>query len=308
MKKKAYGGLMKIGFDIGGSKTKVLVLDGEWQTYTIVGSFGTASDSDDIIDELLDGIKRLDLNAHPEKIIVNLGGKNKRQIRNTILSAFPDADVEIYRESEGDIALGMMRAFGADIVVMAGTGTIAFGDGVGGKRCVLDGWGQDIGDRGSGYYLGMSAIQRTLMELDSAADSLTPLAKRISHRDTPFAFSEMKEYTAARDAVRSVLPKSRGDIAALARDVVELAREGCPLSLELVRSVGAELANTVVMVARKIESKSPAVVINGGITGFSDLWVDELRRVAGESITLSALYITNEGIENALKYMLGEEQ
>ena len=62
------------------------------------------------------------------------------------------------------------------------------------------------------------------------------------------------------------------------------------------------------MVARKIESKAPSVVINGGITGFSDLWVDEFKRACGESITVEALHITNEGIENALKYMLGEKQ
>jgi N-acetylglucosamine kinase-like BadF-type ATPase len=308
MVKKAYGGFMKIGFDIGGSKTKVLVFDGEWHSHTIVGSFGTATDSDEIIDALKQGIENLDLDGAPEKIIVNLGGKNKGQIKNTIFSVFPSADIEIYRESEGNIALGMMSAFSSDIVVMAGTGTIAFGDGGNGERCIIDGWGQDIGDRGSGYYLGMAAIQSTHQELDSDGEELSATARLVSGRDRPLRFTEMQQYTAARDAVRAVLPKTRGDIAALARRVVDLAREGCPVARELVRGIGRELAETVIMTANKIGSKTPSVVINGGVTKFFDLWVDEFKRVCGASITVEALHITNEGIENALKYMLGEKQ
>ena len=91
-----------------------------------------------------------------------------------------------------------------NIVVMAGTGTIAFGDGGNGKRCIIDGWGQDIGDRGSGYYLGMAAIQSTLKELDSDGEELSATAKLISGRDRPLRFAEMQQYTAARDAVRAV--------------------------------------------------------------------------------------------------------
>lgn len=296
---------MKIGFDIGGSKTKVLVFDGEWRSYTVVGSFGTAEDSDEIIEPLRQGVADLLLVGSPEKIIVNLGGKNKCQIRKTILSLFPNADIEIYRESEGTVAKGMMRAYGAEVVVMAGTGTIAFGE-CGERRCIIDGWGKEIGDRGSGYFLGMSAIQRTLLELDSDAEELSRLAKLISKRETPLRFSDMTEYTAARDGVRAVLPKTRGEIAALTRRVVELALDGCPVSLELVRGVGRAIADTVVMTALKIGTDTPSVVINGGMTGFSELWLDEFKRAASERVTLGSVYITNEGIENALKYMLGE--
>lgn len=296
---------MKIGFDIGGSKTKVLVFDGEWRSYTVVGSFGTAEDSDEIIEPLRQGVAELSLVGSPEKIIVNLGGKNKCQIRKTILSLFPDADIEIYRESEGTVAKGMMRAYGAEVVVMAGTGTIAFGE-RGERCCIIDGWGKEIGDRGSGYFLGMSAIQRTLMELDSDAEELSRLAKLISKRETPLRFSDMTEYTEARDATRAVLPKTRGEIAALTRRVVELALGGCSASLELVRSVGRALADTVVMTAQKIGADKPSVVINGGMTGFSELWLDEFKREVSERVTLGSVYITNEGIENALKYMLGE--
>lgn len=298
---------MKIGFDIGGSKTKLIVFDGEWHSYTVVGSFGTAEDSGEIISALRDGILSLGISGKPEKIIVNLGGKNKEQIKNTILSVFPNTEIEIYRESEGTIALAMMRAYGANVVVMAGTGTIAFGEG-GGKRCVLDGWGKEIGDRGSGYALGMAAIQKTLMELDSDEKELSAIAKYISKRNTPFDFNEISDYTASRDAVRANLPKTRGEIAALTKEVVRLANEGCEVSLELVKSVGAELWQTIAMVARKIGASDVSVVINGGMTASASLWESRLKELEGGDISLSALYVTNEGIENALKYMLGAEK
>ena len=301
---------MKIGLDIGGSKTVLLEYraPGEVISRTVRGSFGLAEDSCEVLPELASVLSEIADPLGVDKVVVNLGGKNTEQIRNTVSSCFPNAGINIYRESEGITALYMMRAFDANVVVMAGTGCISFGEN-GDKRCVVGGWGKEIGDRGCGYSLGMSAIQATLLQLDSSLSELSPIAKKISGRETPFAYSDITEYAKVRDGVRAGLPKTRGDIAALVLDVVRCAEEGCPFSISLIERCGREIADNIIAVARKIETKEVRVVINGGMTAFSELWYEALvTRLVEAHIELTLLELTNSGIQNAIIYMLGEEK
>jgi N-acetylglucosamine kinase-like BadF-type ATPase len=201
-----------------------------------------------------------------------------------------------------------MRAFDSNIVVMAGTGCIAFGES-GEKRCVVGGWGKEIGDKGCGYSLGMSAIQATLLQLDSNLPELSPIAKRISGRDTPFVFSDITAYAAARDAARAGLPKTRGDVAALVPIITECAEAGCSLSISLIERCGREIADSVISAARKIATNEVRIVVNGGMTAFSELWYEAfVSRVVEAHLEMTLLEVTNSGIENAIIYMLGEEK
>ena len=298
---------MRLGIDVGGSKTKIFAKGDGSVSYTITGSFGTAEDRDEVLEPLYREISSLNLSG-VDKVVVNLGGKNKTEITKTLEALFPGAEISVYRESEGITALNMMNAYGANVVVMAGTGCIVFGSGKEGV-CVVGGWGKEIGDRGCGYSLGMSAIQATLLQMDSALTELSPIAKLISGRDTPLSFSDITEYAAARDKVRSKIPRERGAVAALVPRVVECAANGCHLSASLIERTGREIADGVISAARKIGDREVRVVINGGMTAFSDMWYDAfVSRIVEAHLDLGMLEITNSGIENAILYMLGEEK
>ena len=301
---------MKLGLDIGGSKCVALIVDdcGNVDRRILRGAFGLASDTDEVSPHFYDALSSLNIEGRITKISVNLGGKNVGEIRKTLHSHFPDAECDIYRESEGVTAQQMMRALSANIVIMAGTGCIAFGEGRR-ARCVVGGWGKEIGDRGCGYSLGMSAIQQTLLELDSARDTLSPIASRLSGRDTPFLFTDITEYAAARDAVRQRLPRERGEVAALVPEIVACAEAGCPTSISLIARAGREIADGAISVAEKIGEREISVVINGGMTAFAQLWRDAFTERIGEArLTLTSLEITNNAIEKTLLYMLGEEK
>lgn len=301
---------MKISLDIGGSKTRLTVYDGNaTSAFVIRGGFGLAQDSHEILSELKNGMEALlgkDLMS-VTRVIVNLGGKNTEQITRTVKAVLGEVPVEVYRESGGQIALHMMRLYESNIVIMAGTGCIAFGAEED-KRCVIGGWGKEIGDTGCGYSLGMSAIQQTLIELDSSEASLSEIAKRISGRETPLVFDRFESYAAARDAVRARLPKSREGVAALTRQVVACAEAGCPTARRLCERVGEEIGHTAVAVAQKIGAKSVRVVVNGGMTAFSALWVHRTEQVIGAELPLEAMKVTNDGIQSALDVMMEESQ
>lgn len=300
---------MRVALDIGGSKTKMTVYDGAIaKTFSVKGSFGLAADRSEILSDLKNGIEEI-MKAYPakaERALVNLGGKNTGQIILTLRAALGDIPVEVYRESSGYIAEKMMELYDCNIVVMAGTGCIAFGANED-TKCIIGGWGKEIGDTGCGYSLGMSAIQETLVELDSSEESLSEIAKIISGREAPFDFTDFDGYTEARDEVRSRLPKSREDVAALTRQVVDCAHKGCCTSRRLCEQVGEEIGRTVTAMARKIGVRNVRVVINGGMTAFYDLWSDRAKQVIKKEITLEEMIVTNDGIQNALNFIMEDK-
>ena len=57
----------------------------------------------------------------------------------------------------------------AGIVVISGTGSIAYGRNAGGAAAGPGGWGHVIGDEGSGYWIGRQALAAVVREVDGLA-------------------------------------------------------------------------------------------------------------------------------------------
>lgn len=120
---------MKLTLDIGGSKTRgFLYTESGSQKFEIRGGFGKAEDSETIEPELFTALQEI-LKEKTEKIkavAVNLGGKNKKQITQTVENLCPYAQLSIHRESEGILARRIMEMHGANVLIMAGTGVHCF--------------------------------------------------------------------------------------------------------------------------------------------------------------------------------------
>ena len=159
---------------------------------------------------------------------------------------------------------------------------------------VVGGWGRDIGDEGSGYSIGIMAINRALKELDSGKQDLSILTKELLPFKTPFNFKDISEYAQKRDFARSCLPKTRQEIAVIAKTVANCAEKGCQLSQEILKENGKEIAKWIELLAKRLEVENPKVVINGGITNTKKFWEEEIRGVR-------EVIFTNDGIDFALK-------
>ncbi len=287
---------IKLTLDIGGSKTRGYIFENGGKIgFEIFGGFGIAEDKNGVCKPLVKALKkqfgrgRYAVNA----VAINLGGKNKEQIKRSAEAAFPKANVVIYRESEGALALEILRLYQADILVMAGTGCISFAKNDE-KSIVYGGWGKDFSDEGSGYYIGSLAIRRALKELDSQKQEFSLLAKEVTGETQPFPFQSVQAYSTARDLVRSRLPKTREGVAAITKTVVKCAEKGCGVALEILKENALEIKKTIELLGRKIGKKNPKVVINGGIVNTKSFWEDCLRGI-GEIV-----YIT-DGIDRALE-------
>lgn len=289
-----------LALDIGGSKTKLVVFDETLKQIKIntAAGFGESFESDEDMPELESAILDTVNGFEIKSVAVNLGGKNKNQVYKAVKKCFPESSVTVFRESEGTASVFLAKHYDAECVLLAGTGTIvnAFDDS--GKTVIAGGWGMNIGDGGSGYYIGLEAVKRSLKALDGC-DELTPLQKEITGRECVILPSEdVSEICQSRDAVRSgIFPIERKKIASLAVKVAKHCENGEEDALGIMMDAGREMAEICVHAVNKLlPYKVRRLVVTGGLVGCRKFWQDEFEKTLRFSSAVNEFEYVNDGV------------
>lgn len=143
------------------------------------------------------------------------------------------------------------------VLVLSGTGSCCYGRGSRGRVAKVGGWGHILGDQGSGYAIVLQAIRRGLERFDQSG-AWGPLGRRLLRA------RQLNEPDA-------LIPWARGadksEIAGLAPEVFEAAREGDPSARAAIAEAAAQLANAALACARRLAPNRSAVrfVLAGGV-------------------------------------------
>jgi glucosamine kinase len=159
--------------------------------------------------------------------------------------------------SDGEVALHGAFGGGPGVLLVAGTGSVAYGRGPDGRMERCGGWGMYVGDEGSGYALGRAALAAALRSVDGreAETRLLPVLLELLKLDGPRGIPPW----AGRAA--------KGDVASLARHVLEVAAAGDAVALRVVEQQAAELASHVIALAHRLGPwpGDVPVVFHGGV-------------------------------------------
>ena len=145
------------------------------------------------------------------------------------------------------------------IVIVSGTGSIAYGRDAEGRASRAGGWGYLLGDEGSGYWIGRLALRAVVRHADGRGriTSLTP--RLLNH------FGVQK----ASELINAVYHEelSPGSIAALARYVQQSRDEGDMVASGILNRAADELmtAATAVMARLDLADKAFTFVLAGGM-------------------------------------------
>ncbi|MBI5387340.1 MAG: N-acetylmuramic acid 6-phosphate etherase [Verrucomicrobia bacterium] len=167
------------------------------------------------------------------------------------------------------------------VLVLSGTGSCCFGRRADGTTARVGGWGHLLGDRGSGYDIGLRALQETVHHFDR--HGRLPLLGEMILRSLLFNSPEeligwtltagkneiaalaVEVFGAAgqRDAVaRGVLQKAADSLASCAADcAARLAKRGVPVQFVLAGSVLLKQPRFAQQVARQIQQRWPSAVV-----------------------------------------------
>ena len=186
-----------------------------------------------------------------------------------IVSEYVGGEVEVVP----DMVIALEAAFTGSpgLMIIAGTGSIAYGRDTRGQTARAGGWGFAISDEGSAHWIGRLAISAAMHAHDSGES--TALLNAIL---TAWRLGTRDELVRVANAVPPP------DFASLFPPTLAVASEGDSLARDVLMRAGTELAQLAKIVVRRLwpEQQGLAVAATGGVFQHSQL----VRQVFANSL------------------------
>ncbi len=205
-----------------------------------------------------------------------------------MLSEFVSGQIEVV----GDMVIAMEAAFGSGpgVIVIAGTGSIAYGRNSKGETARAGGWGFAISDEGSGHWIGRSAVAAAMRAYDEDG---------IEAGGDALLENIMKSWSVDSREQLVLLANKSADFAALVPAVVSATEAGDATARNVLTQAGTELATLAGIVIGRLFGNAVAVpvAVSGGVFCNTSLvrqvFYDRLR-VAYPQALLSASLVDPE--------------
>lgn len=194
---------------------------------------------------------------------------HRQRVVESLRMFFPRGNFIV--DTDARIALTGAVGFGAGVVIIAGTGSVAFGRNAAGEEARAGGWGPTLGDEGSGFWIareGLSAIVRA-HDGRGFATAMTDLLCNEYDMCSP---DELPRFVYATTT-------HVDDIARYGKLVIEAAQTGDSVAADILGRAGSELAHCVLAIARKLHMTDTAfpVAYVGGAFHAGELLLTPMR-------------------------------
>ncbi len=292
---------LAIGVDAGGTATvAAAAVDGVYEQSVRGGpanasSRGVAAS----VETIVATIRAAAGERSPSALFVAAAGAGRAAVREPIATAlhaaFP-ATAHVAVEDDTRVALRAVVPEGPGIVVIAGTGSVAYAE-HGERRARVGGAGYVLGDEGSAFAIGLAALRLLARRYDERAreDETVALVART------FGVADRESLLAAIYAA----PLDVARIASLAPAIIAFADKGNRASSKIVQAAALELGDLVRAAATQsaLSEASPRVVFAGGLLRENSLLSFLLEaRVINETPGARVLRQRDEPVRAALAF------
>jgi N-acetylglucosamine kinase len=255
-----------LGIDAGGTKTVCLLADatGRVVAESRGGGANLQAAGELEVEKVLHTVMEEALGNRPHvpaAICLGIAGVDREEDTAVVHAIMRRIGYKARIVVTNDALVALVAGAGDDpgIVVIAGTGSIAYGRNARGEAARAGGWGYVLGDEGSGYWIGRHALRAVVREADGRGPSTALTPRVLAH----FGIGR------AQDLVREVYARHLPPpaIAALARHVETARCEGDPVAVEILERGADELVACARSVAQRLGMAGEAFpfLLAGGI-------------------------------------------
>jgi len=253
-----------VGIDGGGSKTACLIGDETSRLGSAVAGpsnpvrVGEPTAREALHTAILQACTqaKVDLSGISRTCIGIAGGARAETagIVQKIVSELIPGEIEVV----GDMVIAMEAAAGSGpgVVVIAGTGSIAYGRNEAGRTARAGGWGFAISDEGSAHWIGRAAVAAVMRAHDE-------------NQGTALLEHLMKAWqvTTREQMILSANASPSPDFAGLLPTVIAAADSKDPIAHDVLAQAGAELASLAKIVIARLFNEGQAVPVatSGGV-------------------------------------------
>ena len=178
---------------------------------------------------------------------------------------------QVYVFNDTEIAL--IGGVGGErgVVVVAGTGSAAFGCDGKGHKVHAGGWGWILGDEGSAFRIGQQGLKAVIRALEGRGEYtclIDNLIQRWKLRDRDELVSALRART-----------WSRIDVASMAEWVAMTASSGDNVAQQIMRRAGEELGLLAISVIRQLQIEDEfRIVLTGGVFQAGEIVIEPMKQ------------------------------
>ena len=297
-----------LGIDAGGTKTVALLADGDGRILA-EGRAGGANlqtegelQVEKVLHEVIEQVTR-GRHLTPAAVCLGMAGVDREGDGRTIREIMVRLGYRSNTLIVNDALIALVAGAGPSpgLVVISGTGSIAFG--VSHRRLAAraGGWGPTLGDEGSGYWIGRRALEAVTREADGRGPRTQLTQLVLDH----FQLSSPQSLVA--EIYHQ--PQGRRAIAALAPLVDGARADGDLVAGDIMIEAADELAKAAGSVIARLEMRGEQfpILLAGGILKRSAWLAAEVaRRMAEVAPRSTVLPLTHEPALGAVRLALAE--
>ena len=276
-----------LAVDGGGTRCRALLCDrngaisgfsvGGPANYHSVGPEGAAESLAELLSSLVDRPITV------QCAIFGLAGldteQDKQLLTTVVQAALAAANIHaqvLLLENDGMMTLAGAAGGGNGLLVISGTGSIACGITQAGSRVRVGGWGSRVGDEGSGYYIGLCALNHILRAYDGRDRQSNICAAVLGDKGVASVedlFEWMYSSSFSVDGVANLAPV-----------ICRLAGDGDWKAIEILDATVNELCSLAIAVTKRLGFADTAVhtILAGGVLQ-QNVW---LRQMLTDKIRL----------------------
>jgi len=268
-----------LGIDAGGTKTVCQLADenGEVVAEARRGGANLQASGELEVEKVLHEVMEEAIGDHdvrPAAVCLGIAGVDRpddaRAVREIMRRIGYKARILVVNDALVALEAGAPAQSG--VVVIAGTGSIAYGRNDRNEAARAGGWGYMLGDEGSGYWIGRAAVRAVLREADRRGPATLLTGLLLNYYGV----------SRAQDLIHHVYQGTLrpAAIASLAQCVQGAFSDGDPVALGILRGAADQLESAALSVARRLEivgSEFP-FILSGGIFRAVPWLEEELAR------------------------------
>jgi glucosamine kinase len=262
-----------LGIDGGGSKTTCAVGDESslLATFTAgpsnITRVGEAGAREALQEAIFGACRAAKINPQQvRRVCVGAAGAGRKDVASAvgkIVAEIIPGEIQVVGDME--IALAVAFGEGPGVIVIAGTGSIAYGRDAKGRTARAGGWGFAVSDEGSAYWIGRAAVSALLRAGDRVGDDQTEQ----NHAEQDQAEQDRAEQNRIRPAGRlfrelktawsvdsleqlARAANANADFSVLFPAVLAAAGAGDVVAREVIAEASSELARLAGVVLRRL--------------------------------------------------------
>jgi glucosamine kinase len=255
-----------IGIDGGGTRTRALAIDDRGDELARVEGPAALADARnpgaaaEPIAEVARSAAEAAGRALPcSGLWAGIAGAGRETVRSSVEQAVVRTGIAKVVRIGTDVEAAFVDAFaqGPGILLISGTGSVAWGRDGEGRVGRVGGWGSLLGDEGSGYAIGLESLRRIARDVDGRGPE-TRLEE---------AILDHLRLDRADSLVSWAAEATKAEIAALVPVVVDSSRRGDPVAGEILVKAAEELSGHVLTVLSNLGpwASPPTVALAGGL-------------------------------------------